>query len=80
MLSPVMDLDASDYEYRSEIAKYRYGFSFNSICITPNLVDTGAAQGTVDMNYYLASDMDVQNAVTMLRENTDADMMYADAK
>lgn len=80
MLSPVIDADPETFDYLSEVSKSRYGFVYNGVCITHNIVDMGVAQGTEKMNYYIASVGSVKEVVGLLRENTTGDIIYFDSE
>lgn len=67
MLLPAMNLELESFNFLNTTFMYRYGFEMNSVCITHNILDFGAPQGTKEMAYYISADADVRALATDLQ-------------
>lgn len=68
VLSPLIDSDLTLYEHLSEISKSRFGFAYNSICITPKSANVDIAQGEETMRYYTVSSDQLADNVQELKQ------------
>lgn len=76
MLSPLIGFETEEYNVLSDISKYRYGFIYNSIYITQNILDMSVAPGTVEINYYKASAENIQQTIKHLQDSKESHMLY----